>query len=145
MSENPRLLPQSRVLQKPDLESVLVNQRQLKAFRILLMDRRQELLDEADRTVSGMTTTADNFPDPTDRALLEGNRNLMLRIRDRERKLLSKIDEAIERIEDGTYGKCESCGGAIGVERLKARPVTTLCIECKESQEADEKRPRARR
>jgi DnaK suppressor protein len=114
-------------------------------FRNLLKERRQELLDEAGRTVGGMSTTGDNFPDPTDRALLEGNRNLVLRIRDRERKLLAKIDEAIERIEDGTYGKCESCGGPIGVERLKARPVTTLCIECKESQEAEESRMRARR
>lgn len=119
-----------------------MNQRQLKMFRSLLKDRRQELLDEAGRTATGMSNTGDNFPDPTDRALLEGNRNLMLRIRDRERKLLSKIDEAMERIEDGSYGKCESCGGAIGVERLKARPVTTLCIECKASQEEDEKRPR---
>ncbi len=114
-------------------------------FGNLLKDRRHELLEEAERTVGGMNTTADNFPDPTDRALLEGNRNLLLRIRDRERKLLAKIDEAIERIEDGSYGKCESCGGPIGVERLKARPVTTLCIECKESQEQDEKRPRPRR
>jgi len=114
-------------------------------FRKLLKERRQELLDEADRTVGGMSNTGDNFPDPTDRASLEGNRNLLLRIRDRERKLLVKIDEAMERLEDGTYGKCESCGGPIGVERLKARPVTTFCIECKESQEEGEKRPGARR
>ena len=122
-----------------------MNQRQLKMFRNLLKERRQGLLDEAGRTVGGMSNTGDNFPDPTDRALLEGNRNLLLRIRDRERKLLAKIDEAMERIEDGSYGKCESCGGPIGVERLKARPVTTLCIECKESQEEDERKPKARR
>ena len=79
-----------------------MNQRQLRMFRELLKDRRQELLDEAGRTVGGMANTGDNFPDPTDRALLEGRRNLLLRIRDRERKLLAKIDVAIERIEDGT-------------------------------------------
>ena len=120
-----------------------MNQRQLRMFRNLLKDRRQELLDEAGRTATGMSHPGDNFPDPTDRALLEGNRNLVLRIRDRERKLLAKIDEAIERIEDGSYGKCESCGGPIGVERLKARPVTTLCITCKAEQEEAEKRRRA--
>jgi DnaK suppressor protein len=63
----------------------------------------------------------------------------LLRMRDRERKLLSKIDEAVARIQDGSYGLCEECGGAIGIERLKARPVTTLCIDCKSSQEAREK------
>jgi DnaK suppressor protein len=71
---------------------------------------------------------------------LEGNRNLTLRIRDRERKLITKIDEALGRIDDGTYGVCEECGGLIGVERLKARPVTTLCIQCKSEQEAEERR-----
>ncbi len=119
-----------------------MNQKQLKAFRKLLDERRRELLDEAERTVGGMNDARENFPDPTDRASLEGNRNLLLRIRDRERKLITKIDEAIERIEDGTYGECESCGGQIAVDRLKARPVTTLCIDCKESQEADERRQR---
>jgi len=76
------------------------------------------------------------------RASLEGNRNLLLRIRDRERKLVSKIDEAIGRIEDGSYGKCEECGGDIGIERLKARPVTTLCIDCKSLQETQERKLR---
>lgn len=112
-------------------------------FTRLLNQRRQELLDEAERTVGGMTDSRENFPDPTDRASLEGNRNLTLRIRDRERKLLTKIDEALARIDDGTYGECEVCGAAIGVDRLKARPVTTLCIECKESQEAEERRQRS--
>jgi DnaK suppressor protein len=84
----------------------------------------------------------ETFPDPTDRATLEDNRNLLLRIRDRERKLVSKIDEAIGRIEDGSYGKCEECGGDIGIERLKARPVTTLCIDCKSLQETQERKLR---
>ncbi len=77
-----------------------------------------------------------------DRASLEGNRNLLLRIRDRERKLISKIDEALGRIDDGSYGKCEECGQDIGIERLRARPVTTLCIECKSLQEAQERKLR---
>ena len=73
---------------------------------------------------------------------MEYNRNLTLRIRDRERKLITKIDEALGRIEDGSYGKCEECDGEIGVERLRARPVTTLCIDCKSQQEAEERRRR---
>ena len=119
-----------------------MNQRQLKPFYQLLMTRRQELLDEALRTVDGMTDTKENFPDPTDRASLEANRNAMLRIRDRERKLISKIDEALQRINDGTYGLCEACGGPIAMDRLRARPVTTLCIDCKADQEAQERRER---
>jgi DnaK suppressor protein len=119
-----------------------VNQRQLKAFYRLLMARRQELLSEAERTLGGMTTGKENFPDPTDRASLEADRNAMLRIRDRERKLLAKIDDALTRIGDGSYGLCEECGGPIGLERLKARPVTTLCIGCKSDQEAQERRQR---
>lgn len=114
--------------------------RQLKLFEEILLNRRKELLAEAERTVGGMTTAKENFPDPTDRASHESSRNAVLRIRDRERKLLSKIDEALLRIEDGSYGRCEECGGTIGVERLRARPVTTLCIECKSEQEDLERR-----
>jgi DnaK suppressor protein len=120
-----------------------MRKRELDWFRKLLHERRQELVHEATRTVDGMVETREQFPDPTDRASLEGNRNLMLRIRDRERKLLSKIDEALERIEDGSYGKCEDCGRDIGIERLKARPVTTLCIDCKSLQEAQERKLRS--
>lgn len=119
-----------------------MNQRQLKPFYRLLMARRRELLSEAERTVGGMTTSKENFPDPTDRASLESDRNALLRIRDRERKLIAKIDEALQRISDGSYGLCEECGGPIGIERLKARPVTTLCIGCKSDQEAQERRQR---
>jgi DnaK suppressor protein len=106
------------------------------------MARRQELLDDAGRTVSGMTDSdnKENFPEPADRAALESERNATLRIRDRERKLIAKIDAALERINSGTYGICEECGEQIGVERLKARPVTTLCIDCKADQEAEEKK-----
>jgi len=119
-----------------------MRKRALDAFRVLLEERRQELIAEASRTVDGMGENREQFPDPTDRASLEDNRNLMLRIRDRERKLISKIDEAIGRIEDGSYGKCEECGQDIGIERLKARPVTTLCIDCKSLQEARERKLR---
>jgi len=116
--------------------------RELDAFRTLLEERRHELLAEALRTVDGMGENDEQFPDPTDRASLEDNRNLTLRIRDRERKLISKIDEALGRIDDGSYGKCEECGGDIGIARLRARPVTTLCIDCKSLQEAQERRLR---
>ena len=120
-----------------------MKQRDLTEFKKLLDERRQELMTEAVGTMHGMGLVADSretFPDPTDRASLEGNRNLTLRIRDRERKLITKIDEALERISDGSYGVCEDCGGVIGVERLRARPVTTLCIACKSEQEATERR-----
>jgi DnaK suppressor protein len=111
----------------------------LEYFRELLHLRLKELVGEAERTVSGMTGSNDAFPDPTDRASLETDRNFILRIRDRERKLISKIKEALERIEDGSYGICEACGEDISEKRLIARPVTTLCIDCKSKQEALEK------
>ncbi|MGH7857339.1 MAG: RNA polymerase-binding protein DksA [Candidatus Binatia bacterium] len=120
-----------------------MNKRDLEFFRELLQERRVELLREAERTVDGMVDDKENTPDPTDRASLESNRNFELRIRDRERKLVSKIDEALKRIDDGSYGMCEECEESIGVERLKARPVTTLCIDCKSVQEAEEKRLKA--
>lgn len=119
-----------------------MNQRELDSFKDLLHSRRQELLGEAGRTVSGMVDGKENFPEPADRAALESERNATLRIRDRERKLISKIEAALQRIEDGIYGVCESCSEPIGVERLRARPVTTLCIQCKADQEAEERRQR---
>ncbi len=108
-------------------------------FRQLLQEQMDQLLREAGKTVSDMTDEKTNFPDPTDRASLESDRNFELRIRDRERKLIGKIREAIERIEAGDFGECEDCGEDIGEARLKARPVTTLCIECKTEQERQEK------
>lgn len=108
-------------------------------FRNLLQKQLDELIDEALKTVNGMTNTKDNFPDPTDRASLETDRNFLLRLRDRERKLIEKIKEALERIDNDTFGICEVCGKNISKERLKARPVTTLCIECKKKQEARER------
>ena len=120
---------QERIMKKKDLNF----------FKKYLEGRLEELLSQADDTVSGMTTPNDNFPDPTDRAALEADRNFMLRIRDRESKLIKKIKSALERIENGTYGICDQCGEDISVKRLKARPVTTQCIECKSKEEALEK------
>jgi DnaK suppressor protein len=108
-------------------------------FKELLLKRLDELYNEAERTVVGMTDSEETFPDPNDRASLESDRNFMLRIRDRERRLISKIREALQRIEDGNFGQCESCGDDISIERLMARPVTTLCIECKRKEEAVER------
>ena len=116
-----------------------MNKKDLEFFRKLLNEKMDELLSHADDTVSEMTDGRDNFPDPTDRASLESDRNFVLRIRDRERKLINKIKAALERIEDGSYGECEICGEDISVERLKARPVTTQCIDCKKQMEAQEK------
>jgi DnaK suppressor protein len=108
-------------------------------FRQLLQERLADLLGEADRTRTDMTGAASPFPDPTDRASLETDRNFTLRIRDRERRLITKIREAMERLETGTYGYCEICGGEISEKRLIARPVTTMCIACKSRQEALER------
>ena len=111
----------------------------LEYFRELLNERLKTLLEEAEKTVTGMTNERDTFPDPTDRANLETDRNFLLRIRDRERKLIGKIKEGLARIDDGTFGICEECGEDISEERLKARPVTTLCIDCKTKAEEEEK------
>lgn len=112
----------------------------LESFRKLLSQKINELLSEAGKTVSEMTSGKENFPDPNDRASLECDRNFELRIRDRERKLILKMQEAIKRIDDGTYGICDACGGPISEKRLLARPVTTDCIDCKIKQEKIEKR-----
>ncbi len=116
-----------------------MDDKQIEYYREFLSDRLQDLLEQADDTVTGMITPKENFPDPTDRASHEANRNFMLRIRDREHKLIKKIKKALDRIENGTFGCCESCGEDISDERIKARPVTTQCIECKTKEEAMEK------
>jgi len=105
-----------------------------------LVKQRQELLTEAEHTLNNkISTEKESFPDPTDQAVAELDNNFVLRLRGREQKLLKKIDEAISRIDGGTYGVCEECGGQISTKRLEARPVTTLCIECKTAQEEAEK------
>jgi DnaK suppressor protein len=117
----------------------MMNKKNIKEFKILLQQRLDELIGEAHSTVSELIEGEDNFPDPTDRATAESDRNFMLRIRDRERKLIFKIREAMQRIEDGSFGECDNCGDDIGVKRLLARPVTTLCIDCKTEMESIEK------
>ncbi len=108
-------------------------------FRCILQEEMRALLEEAGKTVSEMTADTTTFPDPNDRATQESDRTFELRIRDRERRLLNKIREALERIDEGTFGTCEMCGEQISEARLKARPVTTLCINCKIEQEKREK------
>ena len=116
-----------------------MNTDKLEYFRGILQEEMRVLLDEAGRTVSEMTSDTTNFPDPNDRATQESDRNFELRIRDRERKLINKIKEALARIDDGSFGICEICDEEISEARLKARPVTTLCIDCKMEQEKKEK------
>ncbi len=117
----------------------MLKKKQLDFFKDLLNEKLEELLQEANRTVTGMSDLGENLADPADRATLESDRNFVLRLRDRERRLINKIKDALERIENGTYGICESCGEDISDQRLKARPVTTLCIDCKTQQEDEEK------
>lgn len=115
----------------------------LERFRNLLDSKLQNLTDGVSTTVNGMRGDGEAFPDPTDRAALESDRNLTLRIRDRERKLRNKIEEALARIDEGTFGICEKCEEEISDSRLRARPVTTLCIHCKEDQEEEEEKHHA--
>ena len=100
---------------------------------------KQELMEEVDRTVTHMKDEAANFPDPADRASQEEEFSLELRTRDRERKLIKKIDETIELIKEDEYGWCDACGVEIGLRRLEARPTATLCIDCKTLAEIKEK------
>jgi len=116
-----------------------MNKDKLEHFKNKLEEMKEDLLSEADKTISEMTGQNDNYPDPTDRASAESDRNFELRIRDRERKLMNKVNSALKRIKDGTYGDCDGCGDEIGIARLEARPVTTLCIKCKTKQEDFEK------
>ena len=117
-----------------------MNEKQRAYFRQVLLAWNQELMQEVDRTVQHMQHDATNFPDPNDRATQESEFTIELRARDRERKLIRKIDEALKSIESGDYGFCESCGVEIGLRRLEARPTATLCIDCKTLQEIQEKR-----
>lgn len=117
-----------------------MDQERTEYFKTLLNRKLEELLSGAGKAVSGMSEANDeNFPDPTDRASHETDTNFLLRVKDRERKLITKINEALKRIDDGVYGICELCGEDISVKRLEARPVTTCCIECKKEEEEQEK------
>ncbi len=117
---------------------------QVEHFRDLLNAWKLELMEEVDRTMLHMKDDAANFPDPSDRATQESDFGLELRTRDRERKLLRKIDSALLRIEDGSYGYCEETGDEIGLRRLEARPVATLCLEAQERRELAERQFRDR-
>jgi DnaK suppressor protein len=111
-------------------------------FMYLLRKWKSELMEEVDRTVTHMKDEAANFPDPADRATQEEEFSLELRTRDRERKLIKKIDATIERIEQDDYGFCDACGVEIGIKRLEARPTATLCIDCKTIDEIKERQER---
>ena len=116
-----------------------MNAEQQRHFREILLRWKQELMEEVDRTVHNMQDNAENFPDPNDRATQEEEFSLELRTRDRERKLIKKIDEALQKIEREEYGYCDACGIEIGIRRLEARPTATLCIDCKTLDEIREK------
>ena len=116
-----------------------MNSRQLAHFKKILEEMKRELSQDIDRTVHTMQDEATIFADPNDRASQESDMSLELRNRDRERKLIKKIDETIARIDAGEYGYCESCGVEIGLKRLEARPTATLCIDCKTLDELREK------
>jgi DnaK suppressor protein len=116
-----------------------MSESQLKHFEAILKNWKAELMHEVDRTVTHMKDDAANFPDPNDRATQESEFSLELRTRDRERKLIKKIDESLKEIESGDYGFCEACGIGIGIRRLEARPTASLCIDCKTLDEIREK------
>ena len=116
-----------------------MNPKQLEHFKMLLAAWKQELMEEVDRTVSHMKDEAANFPDPADRATQEEEFSLELRTRDRERKLIKKIDSTLERIENDDYGFCDQCGIEIGIRRLEARPTASLCVDCKTLDEIKER------
>lgn len=116
-----------------------MNDKQVEHFTNILRQWKQELMEEVDRTVNHMQDEAANFPDPADRASQEEEFSLELRARDRERKLIRKIEKTLTRIEEEDYGFCDSCGVEIGVRRLEARPTATLCIDCKTLAEIKEK------
>ncbi len=124
---------------KPKKGEEYMNEKQEAHFRAILEQWRKTLMEEVDRTVHHMKDDAANFPDPNDRASQETEFSIELRTRDRERKLLKKINEALDKLDAHEYGYCESCGAEIGIRRLEARPTATLCIECKTLEEIREK------
>ena len=124
---------------KPKRGEKYMNEKQSEHFKTILLNWKAELMQEVDRTVSHMKDEAANFPDPADRATQEEEFSLELRTRDRERKLIKKIDSTMERIEQDDYGFCDACGVEIGIKRLEARPTANLCIDCKTLDEIKEK------
>jgi len=121
-----------------------MNEKQVEHFRQILNGWKSELMEEVDRTVDHMKDDAANFPDPADRASQEEEFSLELRTRDRERKLIKKIDESITMLDANDYGYCETCGVEIGIRRLEARPTASQCIDCKSLDEIKEKQIKGR-
>jgi len=124
---------------EPKADEEYMGDAQLEHFRLLLKAWRNQLREEVDRTVTHMKDEAANFPDPVDRAAQEEEFSLELRTRDRERKLIKKIEKTLKRIEADDFGFCDSCGIEIGIRRLEARPTADLCIDCKTMAEIKEK------
>ncbi|MFV0478394.1 MAG: RNA polymerase-binding protein DksA [Parahaliea sp.] len=124
---------------KPKRGEEYMNEVQQEHFRAILLKWKSDLMEEVDRTVTHMKDEAANFPDPADRATQEEEFSLELRTRDRERKLIKKIDGTIERLNQDDYGFCDACGVEIGIKRLEARPTATLCIDCKTLDEIKER------
>lgn len=125
------------VVKKPAAMSL--REKKIQNIKVILLQQRDALLNEAEVALNELPVQ-NLFPDMGDQASAETDMNFMLRLRGREQRLLKKIDEALERLEDGTFGICDDCGNEIGLKRLEARPVTTMCIECKTLQEEEEKR-----
>ena len=124
---------------KPGRGESYMNDEQIEHFRGILLNWRGELVDEVTRTVSHMKDEAANFPDPADRATQEEEFSLELRTRDRERKLIKKIDSTLDRLQNDDYGYCDACGIEIGIQRLEARPTASMCIDCKTLAEIKER------
>lgn len=124
----------------PKRNEAYMSEKQRQHFMRILTGWRQNLLDESTRTVTTLQDETINHPDPTDRASQEADMSIELRNRDRERRLIRKIEESIARLEVGNYGFCESCGVEIGLGRLEARPTATLCLDCKTLDEMKERR-----
>jgi len=124
---------------RPSEDEEFMNERQLEYFKQKLLTWKEDILRESRETLSHLQSETENHPDLADRASSETDRALELRTRDRQRKLISKIDEAIRRIEDGSYGFCEETGEPIGLARLEARPIATLSLEAQERHERSER------
>jgi len=124
---------------RPTEDEPFMNERQLEYFKQKLLNWKEDILRESRETLSHLQTDTENHPDIADRASSETDRALELRTRDRQRKLISKIDEALRRLEDGSYGYCEETGEPIGVARLEARPIATLSLEAQERHERRER------
>ncbi len=116
-----------------------MNEKDLQLLKEQLEGIKNDISTDVEQTLTEMESQGGNIPDPTDRATVESDRSFELRIRGRERKLMDKVDEALDRLEDGTYGICKECGEDIAFKRLQARPVATFCIDCKTKQEQREK------